>query len=698
MAGRRWILSAGILALGAVSVGASAQENAQIVEEIEVTARYLPPSPSEPVYASTIIGRSELDASGESRLDGVLQAVPGFGLFRRQPSRAAHPTTQGVTLRGLGPSGAGRTLLLLDGIPQNDPFGGWIDWSRLQAVAIDSAVITRGGGAGPWGNTALAGVIRIRTRAENDSRVWGEVRGDNLRSVEGTVSGQYTVGSAQIFGTANGHNSDGPFLTREDQRGPIDRRANNRGGWFQGGARFDLGDGTLLTTSGGYSDDRYINGIDLQASQTQIASGNLSLVHHISDNQISWEGHVYVRDQKFSSFFAGIDAARTTATPGLDQFRVPSTAVGANAIVRMPFSNDMIVEVGADLRYVEGATNERYFRVNNKWSRLRNAGGDQLVTGTFVELNWQAMPALTVTAGGRIDYWRQWNGSRLETGISDGSIIRNDAFPERDGAVGNFRVGARNELTDELVLKAVGYSGFRVPTINELYRPYRVGSDITEANPNLKPERLWGVEGGAEWLPVPELKLGATFFHVWISDAVSNTTITTTPGFNAELGAFVPSGGSLRQRRNLDRIEVDGIEAEAVWSLSGGFDLALRYLYTDPKVKRNTDDPALVGNRLAQVARHQGTITAVWRPDDRWTLKVEGRAVSGQFDDDQNVRRLSGFAVLDIYVDMAVTDNATLFISAENVLDRTIEAGISGTGLVTVGLPRVVASGLRMRF
>ena len=128
------------------------------------------------------------------------------------------------------------------------------------------------------------------------------------------------------------------------------------------------------------------------------------------------------------------------------------------------------------------------------------------------------------------------------------------------------------------------------------------------------------------------------------------------------------------------------------------FDLALRYLYTDPKVQRSADEPTLVGNRLAQVARHQGTITAVWRPDDQWTLKVEARAVSSQFDDDQNVRRLSGFAVLDLYADMAVTDNATLFISAENVLDRTVEAGISGTGLVSVGLPLIVAGGLRMRF
>ena len=689
------------LILGLASAGAFAQESQLELEEIEVIARYLPPSSSEQIYSITTFGRLDLDTTGASRLDGGLKAVPGFGLFRRQSSRAAHPTTQGITLRGLGPSGAGRTLLLLDGIPQNDPFGGWIDWSRLQAAALDRATVIRGGGAGPWGNTALAGVIRVRTLANpyDENTIWGEIRGDSLDSVEGTVSGQFTVArGVQLFGTVNGHESDGPFLIRKDQRGPIDRPANGRGGWFQGGTRVSLGNGTLLTVSAGYSDDRYINGIDLQASQTQIANGNASIVHYISDDQVSWEANVYLRDQKFSTFFASIDAARTTARPALDQYKVPSTAFGANSIVRLPLTGKLSVEMGADLRHVKGATNERYFVINNKFSRNRRAGGEQLVTGGFAELNWKAIEGITLTAGGRIDFWRQSSGSRLENKISDGSVLRNDTFPVRNGAVGNFRAGAHAELADGLSLTAVGYSGFRVPTINELYRPFRVGSDITEANPNLKPERLWGLEVGAEWSPTPEFRLDATIFRVWINDAVSNITITTKPGFNPALRAFVPSGGSLRQRRNLNRIEVNGAEAEAAWKVSERFDIAMRYLYTNPKVKRSVDAPALVGNRLAQVALHQGTLSAIWHPTDQWTLKVEGRGVSSQFDDDQNARRLSGYAVLDLYADFMVTDYATLFISAENITNSMIESGASATGLVSLGLPRVISGGLRMRF
>ena len=52
-------------------------------------------------------------------------------------SHIAQPTTQGVSLRGIGPSGQSRTLVLLDGVPFNDPFGGWVYWTRVPLMAVD---------------------------------------------------------------------------------------------------------------------------------------------------------------------------------------------------------------------------------------------------------------------------------------------------------------------------------------------------------------------------------------------------------------------------------------------------------------------------------------------------------------------------------------------------------------------------------
>ncbi|MDX2222778.1 MAG: TonB-dependent receptor, partial [Rhodospirillaceae bacterium] len=246
--------------------------------------------------------------------------------------------------------------------------------------------------------------------------------------------------------------------------------------------------------------------------------------------------------------------------------------------------------------------------------------------------------------------------------------------------------------------RAVAYSGFRVPTLNELYRPFRVGNDITEANPALTPERLYGGDLGVDGRLGSDLTVGVTYFHARLTDAVANITVRTAPGLDPVLGVFVPVGGVLRQRRNLGRIAADGIEAEATWRVSDALALTARYLFTDPTVRRSPDQPDLVGKRLAQVARHQGTLAVSWQPAARLTIDAQLRATSRQFDDDQNLRTLRGYVVSDLSLGFALIERAELFLAAENLFDRTIETGRSADGLISVGQRRQFAGGVRLAF
>ena len=689
---RQTFVSVALLAVSALPAVA-----ADGVDEIRVIGRLLPPSANEPVYATTVLDRETLNQAGDARLDEALKSVPGFGLFRRQSSRASHPTTQGVTLRGLGPSGAGRTLMLLDGVPQNDAFGGWIDWSRLPTPVIDSTVITRGGGAGPWGNAALAGVIRLQSRSSAEPFVVGEVRGDSLNSVDATASFQTGLNPMQVFGTAHLHTSDGTYLIRADQRGPVDRRTADRGGMGELGVRFALTDDIDVVARGAYSRDRYENGIGIAVSHANVADGSVSLIHNGGRDAVSWETHAYVRSQGFDAVFSSVNATRTVVTPSLNQFDVPATAVGANAIVRVPIGSTLTVETGADIRYADGATNEDATFVGNAFTRRRHAGGDQTIGGVFGEVNWLPVPAVTLTAGARLDYWQQANGTRVETVTATGATVRNDSYPRVDGTVGSYRLGARYAVTNDFALRAVTYSGFRVPTLNELYRPFRVGNDITEANPNLTPERVYGAEGGFEWTS-GGFSLGMNYFHNWLNNAVGNITVQTTPGTNVALNVVVPAGGVLRQRQNINGIEADGIEVSAKSEISKTFAVDADYLFTNPRITRAVNQPSLQGLRLAEVARHQFSLGAVYKPMPELTLRAAARAASNIYDDDQNTRLLKGYMVMDLYVDYAVTSYATLFVSGENITDKTVEAGKSADGLVTVGAPQLFSGGVRFRF
>jgi len=94
---------------------------------IVITGTALPEPTAERAYAIVRIGRRQIEQAPSHELDQLLKDVPGLQLFRRSDARSGHPTSQGVTLRALGGNASSRALLMLDGVPQSDPFGGWVN-------------------------------------------------------------------------------------------------------------------------------------------------------------------------------------------------------------------------------------------------------------------------------------------------------------------------------------------------------------------------------------------------------------------------------------------------------------------------------------------------------------------------------------------------------------------------------------------
>ena len=105
----------------------------------------------------TAVDAEALDSRPGVNIDDRLRDIPGFSLFRRSSSLVAHPTTQGVSLRGIGSSAAGRTLVLYDGFPANDPFGGWVYWSRMNPDAVEVIEVSRGATTSAYGDRAHGG-------------------------------------------------------------------------------------------------------------------------------------------------------------------------------------------------------------------------------------------------------------------------------------------------------------------------------------------------------------------------------------------------------------------------------------------------------------------------------------------------------------------------------------------------------------
>jgi outer membrane receptor protein involved in Fe transport len=250
-------------------------------------------------------------------------------------------------------------------------------------------------------------------------------------------------------------------------------------------------------------------------------------------------------------------------------------------------------------------------------------------------------------------------------------------------------------VAKSLTLRGASYTGFRVPTLNELYRPFRVGNDVTEANPDLKPERLIGGEAGIDWQATSTLRLSATGFVNHLSDAVGNVTIGVGPGtFNP--GGFIPAGGVLRQRQNLDVVSAPGVEIAGNWRLLPNVVLKASYLFTHPTVEEAADS-SLKGKLLAQTPENVLLGAVEWTPTPKCTLTVQVRYNDRQFEDDQNLRQLRPFTTVDAAVNYRVSEHASASLKLENLFDEEIETGKSADGIVSIGTPRVVTFQIRLQ-
>ena len=269
-------------------------------------------------------------------------------------------------------------------------------------------------------------------------------------------------------------------------------------------------------------------------------------------------------------------------------------------------------------------------------------------------------------------------------------------FPDRSGYSLNGRLGAIGNVTEQIALRAAAYTGFRVPTLNELYRPFRVGNVITEANAALDPERLVGGEAGIDWRPLKPLHFEATVFYNRLENAIGNITIGVGPG-NFDPGGFIPAGVTLRQRQNIDLVTAPGFEFTSDWQVAAPLFLRLSYLITRPTIARASDS-TLEGRMLAQTPENVVTAAVEWKPGTKWLLTVQGRYNSQQFEDDQNAIVLAPFFILDAAIFYEFSRKISTGLKVENLLDADIETGKSADGLVSIGAPRLVTLQLQCRW
>jgi outer membrane cobalamin receptor len=619
--------------LPAIGQPANQPPAAPIETSVTVTAAVSAEAPAH----VTLMDAPRLEALPGVNLDDRLRMVPGFALFRRTSSLAANPTTQGVSLRGLGSTGASRTLLLWDGAPANSPFGGWVYWTRLAPELIERIEVTRGAPLSVFGDKAMGGAIALFSREPQARAAWLGYEGGNAGThqlsggAEARLPRRWALG-----GSARALHTDGFSIVPPEARGPIDERAGVRfaagavrASWNDGARRLFLrGDvlaeeranGTLLT--------RNSTGAGTVAGNWWQQAGGGAL------NVLAWHTREEYR-ATFTSIGAGRQTERLTARQS-----VPSEGAGGAALWQRGGSR-WGVTAGGDAVRVRGESRDTLYP-----SGFRAGGGAQTQHGLFLQ----------ASAGvGRL---RLFGGMRRHDPGSSASFW----MPSGGAAAGGERWRARISA----------YRALRAPTLNELYREFRAGNAVTLANPALQPESLRGVEAGWDYA-AGQWRLSVTAFHNRMGDLITNVTRSVTPQLIT------------RQRDNAGQARVRGAEAMARWRRGVAFAEAA-WLLADARFA--------AGERIPQTPRHQGSFLAGWQAAGT-SLAAGMRASAAQFEDDRNLFLLPGFAVWQATARQRLTETVELHGAVENAANRRVIAGYSPAPLLAS--PRLWRLGLRWR-
>lgn len=704
MVSQRWLVASSVAALFAAGPGlaqergsgeepTAAESPAWVDVPITVIGEPIAAPIGDRAYSVTSITSDMLANEPSQRLENALRLVPGLQQFRRSDARSANPTSQGVTLRGLGGNASSRVLMLLDGVPQSDPFGGWISFPGYDGLNLATVRVRRGGGTGGDGPGALAGTIELDSAGirADQSNVYADLAYGSRESLEASFGTSQALGRGGLALTAQYARGDGFIPVIAAQRGAVDRPApfEQLGANLRFVAPLDATT-ELQASARAFADERE-RGFAFSGNRNEGADASLRLVGRGS---LPWSALAYVQIRSFESSFAAVSADRSTATQSLNQYNTPSTGLGARAEIRPSIGSAGELRIGAEWRRTTGETRELFTFVAGSPTRLRRAGGTSETLGAFAEASLQASPDLLLTGGGRLDHWRLTNGRLNETVLATGAPVTTALSKDRSGWEGTGRVGFAWDAAGLLKIRGAGYLGWRLPTLNELYRPFRVGPDATAANAALAPERLRGAELGFDY-EIYTIRLGATLFWNRLDNAIANVTLARGPG-TFPGGGFVSAAGTFSQRQNLNAVEARGVELEARADI-GDFDLIAAYSYVDAEVQAAPGQAAIDRRRPAQVPRHFATGSIGWFPAGGDSgINLTARYVGSQFEDDLGQLSLDDAVTLDARAALRISRQLLVELRGENLFDTTVQAGISSPGIIERASPRTIWLGVKL--
>jgi outer membrane receptor protein involved in Fe transport len=675
--------------------------DANPADEVVVTASRSPEQLTKVPASVSVITAARIRDTPAQGLDDVLQLTPGMTLDMIGPD-VGHPTSYNESMRGL-PTTETRMLVLMDGVPVNDPFFGYIQWNRIPLDNIERVEVVRGGGSPLWGNTAMGGVVNVISRTPKTPELDLDVAGGSYGTYRASGYGAYPVNdkitlslNAAFSGTSGyqttpaSWTSFGTMMLRSPVFTPTSFNARNIGLRGDFAPTSDLTGFVVINYHGNNQVLSTPIGADSQSTWTYsgqvrktFANGGAitAAAFHDDSNFVTNNPHLLTFTTEFDS----------------NVHRTPVTDTGGSLAWSQDLSGILSsYTLGMDAHYISGSDFANYFLPSGQLAAPTIVGGGkQIFIGGFAQVRLAPVARLEILGSVRYQYYRNFDGI--------------DTFPPAIGAIPasdktsfDPRVNVRYALTDNFALRGAYYRSFRAPTLDQLYRTFAdTTAGIFEGNPFLKPETLEGGEVGLDFNR-PRFRSQLTFYSTTITNLITQrnlvpaefpTSLGVACGFDPATSTFLTCTRNINAASAIAR----GIEAEADWDIGSGFTAGLAYTYTDSHYTSDPEDPTAVGERLEGVPMHNVSGQLTYVAATGWRVSTDLRYVSKSFGDAHPADNLVQDAhfVVDLSAAYPITHNLQAYVQIQNLLDRRYIANNSG-GTPILGTPFEALGGFRL--
>jgi outer membrane receptor protein involved in Fe transport len=588
--------------------------------------------------AASVLDAQAVSNTPATTTDELLRDLPGFD---RDRSNSAY-TNYGQLRVSFDGAGNDRGVVLVDGIPAQDAFGGQVDWQAYPAGEITRAELLRGAGSALYGSGGVGGVLSLQTR--------GPASGPGLPpdGVASIAAGGLSLSDESVFyrsalgpGLAasvwTSTTSSSYYVTPENMRTPVDQNARSQSDATQVRLRTLGGAGTfegsfLFSTDAqaeGRPNYNYGRTFDQQSLRYDLVGGHTETslavynrdtdVTNLADQYPTKPGFVRY-DQQVPTWEDGVYAAWTSTTP------------------------TFVVDARADVRAVHGISNQ----VGPTGALQSLGSGDQTLDGFALQLT-EHVGRFEALAGARYDSVAVAD-ERLVSVSSTTHLATTLTAPARDDQAVSPRAALRYDLSPSVALRVSSGAGFRAPYLNELVRGFNVGAVQMAPNPALIPERARTDSAGIDVLG-HNSRLALDFTHTLVTDGIEFVTITPT----------------LWRRANVTHEGTDG--AIATYTESIGRCARLR-LSGQTQYSRVIDGPAEdIGKRLEFVPDRAAT-AAIDAQSGPVRYSVEASYLGQAYADDLNTEPLGHALLVGGKVSVPLPAGGALTLQVENLTNR----------------------------